>query len=183
MKKPITNCLWFNTQAEEAANFYTSLFENSGIEAISRYGKEGFEVHGQKEGSVLTVAFQLNGTPFTALNGDPQFAMNPSVSFYVRCQTEAEVDFLWKSLLKDGSEMMPLDTYPWSKKYGWLNDRFGVSWQIALDTQTVNAQKITPALLFMGDQHAMAEDAIAFYTSVFPDSGVNTCLLYTSRCV
>ncbi len=180
MKKRITTCLWFNTQAEEAANFYTSLFENSGIEAISRYGKEGFEVHGQKEGTVLTVAFQLSGTPFTALNGGPQFAMNPSISFYVRCQSEAEVDFLWKSLLEGGSEMMPLDTYPWSAKYGWLNDRFDVSWQIALDPQTVNAQKITPALLFMGDQHAVAEDAITFYTSVFPGSGVDAMLRYTA---
>ena len=180
MNKQITTCLWFNTQAEEAANFYTSLFENSGIETISRYGKEGFEVHGQEEGTVLTVAFQLNGTLFTALNGGPQYQMNPSISFYVRCQTEAEVDFLWKSLLKDGSEMMPLDTYPWSEKYGWLNDRFGVSWQIALDQQTTNDQKITPALLFMGDQHALAEDAIAFYTSVFPGSGVDTMLRYTA---
>jgi predicted 3-demethylubiquinone-9 3-methyltransferase (glyoxalase superfamily) len=180
MKKRITTCLWFNTQAEEAANFYTSLFENSGIEAISRYGKEGFEVHGQKEGTVLTVAFQLSGTPFTALNGGPQFAMNPSISFYVRCQSEAEVDFLWKSLLEGGSEMMPLDTYPWSAKYGWLNDRFDVSWQIALDPQTVNAQKITPALLFMGDQHAVEEDAITFYTSVFPGSGVDSMLRYTA---
>ena len=101
MNKQITTCLWFNTQAEDAAGFYTSLFENSSIDGISRYGKEGFEVHGQEEGTVLTVAFQLNGTLFTALNGGPQYQMNPSISFYVRCQTEAEVDFLWKSLLKD----------------------------------------------------------------------------------
>jgi len=180
MTQQITTCLWFNNQAEEAAAFYTALFSNSHIETISRYGKEGSDIHGQKEGTVLTVAFKLDGIPFTALNGGPQFSFNPSVSFYIRCQAEAEVDRLWESLLHDGAVMMPLDRYPWSEKYGWLSDRFGISWQISLDPQTVDVQEITPALLFMGAQHALADEAITFYTSVFPGSGINSMLRYTA---
>jgi predicted 3-demethylubiquinone-9 3-methyltransferase (glyoxalase superfamily) len=118
--KQITPCLWFDWQAEDAAKFYTSIFKNSKIEQVSRYGKEGFEVHGQKEGTVLTVAFQINGQSFTALNGGPIFKFNEAVSFQVFCDTQEEIDYYWDRLTKGGEE----------SQCGWLKDQFGVSWQI-----------------------------------------------------
>jgi predicted 3-demethylubiquinone-9 3-methyltransferase (glyoxalase superfamily) len=120
MKNQITPCLWFDTQAEEAANFYTSIFKNSKIEDISRYGKEGFEIHGMKEGTALTVAFQINGQPFTALNGGPIFKFTEAVSFQVFCDTQEEIDNYWNKLTDGGEE----------SQCGWLKDKFGVSWQI-----------------------------------------------------
>jgi predicted 3-demethylubiquinone-9 3-methyltransferase (glyoxalase superfamily) len=120
MKNQITPCLWFDNQAEEAVNFYTSIFKNSKIESISRYGKEGFEVHGQKEGTVLTVNFQINGQPYTALNGGPIFKFNESVSFQVFCETQEEIDNYWNKLTDGGEE----------GQCGWLKDKFGLSWQI-----------------------------------------------------
>lgn len=116
----ITPCLWFDNQAEEAANFYVSIFKNSKIESISHYGKEGFEIHGQKEGTVLTVAFQINGQPFTALNGGPVFKFTEAVSFQVFCETQAEIDDYWNKLTQGGQEV----------QCGWLKDKFGLSWQI-----------------------------------------------------
>lgn len=120
MKNQITPCLWFDNQAEEAANFYTSIFKNSKIEDISRYGKEGFEIHGMNEGTVLTVAFQINGQPFTALNGGPIFKFTEAVSFQVFCDTQEEIDNYWNKLTDGGEE----------SQCGWLKDKFGVSWQI-----------------------------------------------------
>lgn len=178
MKHHITPCLWFENQAEEASKFYTSLFSNSKITDVNRYGKEGYEIHGQSEGTVLTVGFELDGQPFSALNGGPMFKFNPSVSFYVNCETAGEVDFLWKNLLEGGFEMMPLGNYDWSERYGWLNDRFGLSWQISLGKKEDTGKKISPAFMFMGQQHSHAEEAVQFYTSVFPDSQVNWILKY-----
>jgi predicted 3-demethylubiquinone-9 3-methyltransferase (glyoxalase superfamily) len=178
MKKKITPCLWFDNQAEEAVNFYTSLFINSHIGNISRYGKEGYEVHGQKEGTALTVPFQLSGQKFTALNGGPLFKFNPSISLFVVCETEMEVEYLWKNLSDRGTIMMELNKYDWSEKYGWLNDRFGLSWQISLDRIENTKQKISPAFLFMGEQHSRAEEAVRFYTAIFPGSEIKGILKY-----
>jgi predicted 3-demethylubiquinone-9 3-methyltransferase (glyoxalase superfamily) len=118
----ITPCLWFDTQAEEAAKFYTSVFKNSRIGRISRYGKEGHEIHGRPEGSVLTVEFELNGQPFTALNGGPLFKFNEAVSFQVFCDSQQELDSYWEKLSKGG------DTK--AQQCGWLKDQYGVSWQV-----------------------------------------------------
>jgi len=120
MANQITPCLWFDNQAEEAANFYTSVFEDSKIESISYYGKEGFEIHGQKEGTVLTVVFHINGQTFTALNGGPDFRFNEAVSLQVFCETQEEIDYYWSNLTDGGEE----------GQCGWLKDKFGVSWQI-----------------------------------------------------
>jgi predicted 3-demethylubiquinone-9 3-methyltransferase (glyoxalase superfamily) len=120
VKNQITPCLWFDTQAEEAANFYTSVFRNSEIEGITRYGKEGYEIHGQKEGSVLTVAFRINGLSFTALNAGPVFQFNEAISFQVLCENQDEIDYYWEKLSEGGLE----------GQCGWLKDKFGVSWQI-----------------------------------------------------
>ena len=118
---PITPCLWFDGQAEEAAKFYISVFKNSKINTISHYGKEGFEVHGQKEGTVMTVEFEINGQPFTGLNGGPIFKFNEAVSFQVFCDTQQEIDDYWEKLTKDGGQEIAC---------GWLKDKFGLSWQI-----------------------------------------------------
>lgn len=118
----ITPCLWFDTEAEEAANFYASVFKDSKIGRITRYGKEGFEIHGKPEGTVLTIEFELNGQKFTALNGGPQFKFNESISFQLPCDTQDEIDYYWEKLSEGGDEK--------AKQCGWLKDKYGVSWQV-----------------------------------------------------
>ena len=119
---PIVPCLWFDSQAEEAARFYASVFENSKIGTISRYGEEGREVHGRPAGSVMTVEFELNGQSFTALNGGPHFKFNEAVSFQIMCRTQEEVDHYWNKLSQGGD--------PKSQQCGWLKDKYGLSWQV-----------------------------------------------------
>jgi predicted 3-demethylubiquinone-9 3-methyltransferase (glyoxalase superfamily) len=118
----IVPCLWFDSQAEEAARHYTSIFKNSRVGKISRYGKEGYEIHRKPEGSVLTVEFEIDGQPFTALNGGPAFTFNEAVSFQVYCDTQKEVDYYWDRLSAGGDEK--------AQQCGWLKDRYGVSWQV-----------------------------------------------------
>jgi len=116
----ITPCLWFDSNAEEAVKFYTSIFKNSKIGKISRYGKEGYEIHGKPEGTVLTAEFELNGQTFTALNGGPMFKFNEAISFQVGCESQEEVDYYWEKLSEGGEK----------GQCGWLKDKYGVSWQI-----------------------------------------------------
>jgi predicted 3-demethylubiquinone-9 3-methyltransferase (glyoxalase superfamily) len=175
-KKLLGNGLWFDSQAEEAAKFYTSVFPNSKIGDIVRYGKEGFEIHGRPEGSVMVVEFELSGEKFVALNGGPLFNFNPSISFFVVCETIEETDRTWNLLLKDGKVLMPLQKYDWSEKYGWLTDRYGLSWQISYGKIADVGQKITPSFMFVGEQHGHAEEAIEFYTSIFKDSAIERIL-------
>lgn len=118
----IIPCLWFDDQAEEAARFYTSIFPKSRIGNITRYGREGFAIHGRPEGSVMTVEFELDGQTFTALNGGPVFKFNEAISLQVDCETQAEVDHFWGKLSAGGDET--------AQQCGWLKDRYGVSWQI-----------------------------------------------------
>ena len=145
MINQITTCLWFDNQAEEACNFYTSIFRDSKIESISRYGKEGFEFHGQQEGSVMSVNFRINGQSFTALNGGPVFKFNESVSFQVFCENQEEIDYYWDKLTADGKEV----------QCGWLKDKFGLSWQIIpsilpeLLSDPAKAGKVTTAFMKM----------------------------------
>lgn len=143
----ITPCLWFDSQAEEAAKFYVSIFDNSGIDAIARYSKEGFEQHGRPAGSVMTVAFHLAGQSFTALNGGPQFKFSEAISLQVSCDTQAEVDRFW-SKLSTGGEEGPC---------GWLKDKFGLSWQVVpsvlpkmlVDPDPAKTQRVTKAFMQM----------------------------------
>ncbi len=121
MQKIIPN-LWFDSNAEEAAKFYVSIFKNSKLGNISRYGKEGFEIHKRPEGSVMTVEFQIEGQNFLALNGGPIFKFNESISFIVNCETQEEVDYYWEKLSEGGD--------PNAQQCGWLKDKFGLSWQI-----------------------------------------------------
>jgi predicted 3-demethylubiquinone-9 3-methyltransferase (glyoxalase superfamily) len=118
----ITINLWFDDKAEEAAKFYASIFKNSGVGRITRYGKEGHEIHGKKEGTAMTVEFRIEGQEFVALNGGPQFKFTEAVSFIVRCETQAEVDYFWDRLGEGGD--------PKAQQCGWLKDRYGISWQI-----------------------------------------------------
>jgi predicted 3-demethylubiquinone-9 3-methyltransferase (glyoxalase superfamily) len=120
--KKITPCLWFDSNAEEAVQFYTSIFKNSKIGKISRYGKEGYEIHGKPEGTVLTVEFELDGQTLTALNGGPAFKFNEAVSFQVHCKSQKELDYYWEKLSEGGDEK--------AQQCGWLKDKYGVSWQI-----------------------------------------------------
>ena len=118
----ITPCLWFNDEAEEAAVFYTGIFDHSRITAVSRYTEAGHDIHNQRAGQVMVVAFELNGQPFTALNGGPHFKINEAISFQVQCDTQERIDYFWEQLGAGGD--------PAAQQCGWLKDKFGVSWQI-----------------------------------------------------
>ena len=118
----LTPCLWFDSQAEEAANFYVGVFPNSRITATTRYPSAGQEVHGQRAGSVMVVAFELDGHSFTALNGGPIFVFNEAVSFQVNCKSQEEIDYYWEKLGADGD--------PKAQQCGWLKDKYGLSWQV-----------------------------------------------------
>lgn len=118
----ITPCFWFDDQAEEAVGFYTAVFANSRIVSTMRYNKESAQASGRPEGSVLTIAFQLDGQDFTALNGGPIFKFNEAVSLVINCQSQAEVDHYWNHLLEGGD--------PNAQQCGWLKDKYGVSWQV-----------------------------------------------------
>jgi predicted 3-demethylubiquinone-9 3-methyltransferase (glyoxalase superfamily) len=147
--RKIIPCLWFDSQAEEAAKFYVSVFERSRITGLTHYGVEGQEVHGGKPGSVLTVAFELDGEPFTALNGGPQFKFTEAVSFQVMCETQDEIDRYWSKLSAGGDVK--------AQQCGWLKDKYGVSWQVfptALleminDPASEKSQRATEAMLQM----------------------------------
>jgi len=143
----ITPFLWFDDKAEEAAKFYTSIFKNSRILNIARYGEEGAEVSGRKKGSVMAVSFKLDGLEFTALNGGPVFKFSPAISFVVNCRTQEEVDRLWGKLSAN----------PRAEQCGWLKDKYGVSWQIVptilakllQDKDTKKSESVMAAMLKM----------------------------------
>ena len=122
ISQKITPCLWFDDQTEEAVEFYTSIFRNSRIVKTTRYGEAGYDVHGKRAGTVMAVAFELDGQAFTALNGGPIFKFNEAISFQVNCETQEEVDYFWAKLTEGGDEK--------AQQCGWLKDKYGVSWQI-----------------------------------------------------
>ncbi len=153
--------LWFNDQAEEAAEFYASVFKNAEVTSTARYG----DTHPERSGSVMTVNFTLEQQDFIALNGGPEFTFTPAISFFVTLETGAEADVLWEKLAEGGTVLMPFQAYDWSEKYGWLNDRYGVSWQIGVGDS--GAEPITPYLLFVGEQCGKAEEAAQFYSALF----------------
>jgi len=145
----ITPCLWFDDQAEEAVNYYLSIFRNSKIVNVARYGEAGHEIHGRPAGTVMTIAFELDGQAFTALNGGPVFKFNEAVSLQVNCETQDQVDYYWERLTAGGDEK--------AQQCGWLKDKYGLSWQvvpIALadlikDPHSVRSQRVTEAMLRM----------------------------------
>ena len=145
----LTPCLWFDGQAEEAANFYTAIFPNSRIVRIQRFGEVGKEIHGQEAGSVLTVAFELDGQSFTALNGGPMFQFSEAVSFIIHCDTQEEVDHFWEKLGEGG----PVE----AQQCGWVKDKFGLSWQVIpraflemlADPDPAKSERVMAAMLQM----------------------------------
>ena len=172
-KQKISPMLWFDSQAEDAAKLYTSTFPNSKTGRITRYGKEGFDIHGQREGTVMTVELMLDGQKFTLLNGGPHFKINPSISFFVTYEDATTIDRIWASLSEGGSILMPLEKYPWSPKYGWVQDRYGVSWQIRVgNPNEVGGQRIFTSFLFVNEHSGQAEEAINHYTSIFKGSKI-----------
>ena len=145
----ITPCLWFDDQAEEAVTFYTAIFRNSRIVEVARYGEAGREIHGKPAGTVMTVAFELEGQAFTALNGGPMFKFNEAISFQVSCETQAEVDHYWEKLSAGGDVN--------AQQCGWLKDKYGASWQIVprvlvemiTDPDAEKSQRVMGAMLQM----------------------------------
>jgi predicted 3-demethylubiquinone-9 3-methyltransferase (glyoxalase superfamily) len=162
--------LWYDTQAKEAAQFYTSIFPNSSI-------KHTVTLNNTPSGAVEMISFELAGQAFMAISAGPLFKFNPSVSFLVACATGAEVDSLWNALSPGGQALMELGEYPFSERYGWTQDRYGLSWQVMKVSGPIR-QKITPTLMFVGEQVGKAEEAIQLYVSVFPNSKIGDIMRY-----
>ena len=163
--------LWFDAQAKEAVSLYTSLFPDSHTTNVS-------VIEGTPSGSVDIISFTLAGQSFMAMNAGPLFTFNPSVSFLIACASKEEVAVLFEKLSEGGSVLMPLQSYPFSECYGWVADRFGLSWQIMYMGEMGVSQKITPTLMFVGDVCGRAEEAISHYTSVFGDAKVDHMMRY-----
>lgn len=185
MMQKIMPCLWFDKEAEEALNFYIALFSENPVHSaeskiitIQRYPDEApAEFLKGMEGKVLTAIFELSGYRFMALDGGPRFKFTPAVSFFVQVGSAEEIDRLWDALSDGGTALMPLDSYPFSKKYGWIQDRYGISWQLILAEGSVKS-KIVPSLLFVGDQAGQAENAMHFYTELFKEARINDLMRY-----
>lgn len=177
MQRIVPN-LWYDGAAEEAARRYVELIPGSRLGAVTRYGKAGREIHGQAEGSVMTQDFELAGTRVTALNGGPLFRFTPAISFFVTLDRREDVDRAWAGLAEGGEALMPLDAYPWSPRYGWVADRWGMTWQIAQGDPAASGRAVAPLLMFTGAQAGRAESAIEEYVSLFAGSAITGVARY-----
>ncbi|MGO2664537.1 VOC family protein [Mycetocola reblochoni] len=185
----ITPSIWFTRTAAEAAAFYTSVFPDSAVTATTFYPSEGLpDFQRSFAGQVLTVDMELAGLPFTAINAGDEFAPTPAISFIVNWDpsvhddAEAGLDRMWQALLDGGSALMPLREYPFSRRYGWVQDRYGVSWQLMLtDPAGEPRPMIVPSLMFGNDRTGSAEDALTHYLGLFPDSRQGTLVRYPER--
>ncbi|HEU5122232.1 MAG TPA: VOC family protein [Candidatus Saccharimonadales bacterium] len=189
MTQKITPNLWFDDNAKEAADFYVSAFPDSKVISTVYYPKtaeEGLQDFQMDfAGKELTVDFELGGLKFTAINGGPIFQFNPSISFMVNFdpsrdeQAREHLDALWNKLMDGGEVLMPLDEYPYSKRYGWVKDKYGLTWQLILtDPDGEPRPFIIPALMFSGDNTNRAEEAINYYVLVFKDAKLGTLARY-----
>lgn len=178
IRQKIVPNLWFDRQAEEAAAFYVAAFGDGRIGKVLRAGRAGRETHGLAEGAVLTVEFEVRGHTFIGLNGGPLFTFNPSVSFLVACRTPAEVDDLWAKIAAGGAPLMELGAYPFSERYGWVADKYGLSWQIMAMGDRPVRQRIVPTLMFVGAQAGRCEEAVRLYTALFRDSRTGEVMRY-----
>ncbi len=169
----ITPSLWFDKEAREAAEFYVSVFgKDSKLTSTVK-------LYETPSGEVEAVEFDLLGYSFKAISAGPVFKINPSISFFAQINSVEEVNRLWDELSKGGQVMMPLDKYPWSERYGWLQDRYGLTWQVSFsDKKGTGGQSITPCLMFTGEVYGRAEEAIELYTSVFDKSEVEGILRF-----
>lgn len=173
MKKIIPH-LWFDKEAKEATEFYTSLFPDSKIKNITT-------ITDTPSGDSDIVTFKLAGQDFMAISAGPYFKFNPSISLFVVFDDEKEIESVWNKLIEGGKELMPFDTYPWAEKYGWLQDKYGLSWQLSMSENHKMEQKITPLLMFTEDRAGFAKDAILYYTGIFPNSKIDMLVSYTSE--
>jgi predicted 3-demethylubiquinone-9 3-methyltransferase (glyoxalase superfamily) len=176
---PILPCVWLDAEAEEAGTFYISTFPGGRIAALSRYPEGSDNPVGKPRGSVLTVEIEIAGQRFTLLNGGRQFAPNPSISFFVHVDTADEADRLFGALAAGGQELMPLGKYPWSERYGWVKDRFGVSWQV-ITGPAFEAFTIVPCLMFANAQRGRAEEAMSTYTRIFANGRIDSIERYAA---
>ncbi|WP_339874726.1 VOC family protein [uncultured Algoriphagus sp.] len=151
---PIYPCLWFDGNAKEAATFYCSVFSDSSIQ----------------DENPMVVTFKSADQKFMCLNGGPEFKFTPAISFYTIIPDEGKIQETWDKLIENGRALMPMDSYPWSQKYGWLQDKFGVTWQLTIDQPEYSNQKFIPALMFSGTNFGKAEEAIDFYSDIFGNS-------------
>ena len=165
MNNKIYPCLWFDGKAKEAAELYVETFGNARI----------------VDENPIVIILEVHGQKIMLLNGGPMYQPNPSISFMVTCENKEEVDRMWHQLMEGGFAMMPLDSYPWSERYGWVQDRFGISWQLYFGKMSDIGQKICPTLMFTHDQFGKAEEAIHFYTGLFPNSSTTGILKYSKE--
>lgn len=166
----ITNHLWFDKEAKEAAEFYTNVFGGT--------IKSADVLEGTPSGSVDILTIDLQGSEFTLISAGPLFKFTPAISFLVACDSKEEVDKLWAELSQGGEALMPLQSYPFSEHYGWIKDRYGLSWQVMFMGDIPFTQKITPTIMFIGDHCGQAEEAMQFYASIFPNASVDEPMRY-----
>lgn len=177
MQRVVPN-FWFDHQAEQAVDFYLSVFKDGKIHSTLHYPKTEEEglADFQKDfaGKVLTIDFEISGYNFTAINADTTFKPTPSISFFYTCDTKGEMDELWKKLSNGGKPLIELKSYPFSEYYAWVQDKFGYTWQLILNKpQGDKRPKIMPSLMFTNDNIGKAEEAMKFYTSVFKNSEIS----------
>lgn len=164
MSNTIYPCLWFNNQAKDAADFYCGIFNNAKVTSSNP----------------IVTEFNLNGFKIMGLNGGPTFNINPSISFFVNCHNMDDVNQLWDKLMVGGKAMINIGEYDWSKRYGWLQDKFGTTWQISYSDNPEHQQHITTALLFTSNVFGQAKAAIDFYTGIFADAAVTQLIPCTN---
>lgn len=170
--------IWFQEGADEAVALYTSLFEESSVGDRLTYTEAGQEIHGREPGSTMTIDFSLAGRDFIALNGGPYVETNPSISLTVSCPSAEEVDRLWEALSPEGKALMELDEYDWAPRYGWVQDRFGLSWQLSYAGENAPKQKtVETSFLFHGDVYKKAREAMEFWTAVFDNSAIEQVMM------
>ena len=167
----ITPHLWFDKEAKEAADFYISIFEKSKI-------KDRRTLRNTPSGSVDIVDLEIYGQDFTFISAGPFFKLSPAISFLIACQSKQEVEELWERLIDGGSALMEIGEYPFSDRYGWLKDKYGVSWQIMFMGDRPIKQKIIPTLMFVGEICGRSEEAIRFYSSIFKDTKIGDIMRY-----
>lgn len=168
----IVPCLWFETDVEEASRFYASCFENTKKWIVTYFNEEGFELHWRESWTVMTINIEIEWLNICLLNWGPYFKLNPSISFFIACYTKKEVDTLWSKLSKWWTALMELWSYPFSEHYGWIQDKFWVSWQIMYMWDLKATQKIIPTLMFTKNHCGEAEKAMQLYTSLFKNGKI-----------
>jgi predicted 3-demethylubiquinone-9 3-methyltransferase (glyoxalase superfamily) len=162
MSNQLYPCLWFNGNAEEAARFYCGILKDSSVKVCTP----------------MVVTFELCGKQFMGLNGGPMFKPNPSISFFIKCETVDETNDTWNKLSEGGKALMPIDKYPWSERYGWIQDKFGFTWQVMVHDGKDNKQTVCPSMLFTKEKFGKAEEAVKLYTSVFKNSNIDVLIPY-----